>query len=965
MSTSYHVPRTATRLGAWAAALGLSLVLTSPVPAADDSFGVDVAAAPAAGRVEIGGSVTAVTHVDAFGAPWVLYNTSNHLHASLVSGAIQRVYDTEVEGFIRDVLVVDYAGRKIALLAMGSEGLAAVDVTDPRTMTPFLAVTVNYLMDGVTWTEGGGDIVPDNTVQGSSGFITSLASDGVDLWIGDEDFGIHRTTLDALLALTGPTLEPDGSLWIDHETWTLQYAGENPWGGPRDLVLHDGLLYAAQGFLGVGVYDPATLERLGGWNLYTDASVVEDWFIDMDVADEVQPGFLDAVTGMPDYRQASFEILEVWHGGVVAPTPWADFDRYGRYYYNTNAVAVADFGPRTLVYLAAGLGGVVAVEQHAAGPGLAFEYLGYAPGVPAHGPDKPTMGGGEPDGGSLFPHHGAGMLKEAGAVDVAVSGDTVLYTDHFAGLVVLRGADDPAANWRGPDAPYDNDDPTLGDGVLGDHWPDDEFVTSYDMDPYDPADHESLPVWMYGDPSLLVTGEVNGHGGPFHLLPAMDPTTPGIDLALSAGAGGLGFLDLRDLAAPAMGDRWSMEKSFATTTELGARPGASPFPVSIGHTEGVAASDRYLYVADGPHGVSAWRLAFRDGSPVPELHLVANTLQDEYPVEVGGTTVYPTPHAHNLVLDETDDTLFVMCRSLGVRRVDVSGVEAGVGKVGAPLLLTPAPTDLFEHNTESGSVDGLPKQDSAMDMVRVGELAFVADGNNGLTVYDLTKDPTDLQSGFVVSNLGGSAMEKAELGRATGIASWVRPALGMAYAFVAAGPRGVGVVDVSDPSSPVLVKVFEPIKIEDDKVGKADGRAVDVEVRGRFAYFTYDSFGVLAYSLRDLVAPLPPGVEPTKIWSPDGAFDHRPEALARFKLSEIPGYEEVSGGALGLTMTQDGPVVLHVAYGTAGVATILWNDPANPALLELRPTPGEANAVALRGARMFVADGAGGLVFFE
>ena len=28
-----------------------------------------------------------------------------------------------------------------------------------------------------------------------------------------------------------------------------------------------------------------------------------------------------------------FEILEVWHGGVDAPTPWADFDRYGIPFY--------------------------------------------------------------------------------------------------------------------------------------------------------------------------------------------------------------------------------------------------------------------------------------------------------------------------------------------------------------------------------------------------------------------------------------------------------------------------------------------------------------------------------------------------------------------------------------------------------------------------------------------------------
>ena len=30
----------------------------------------------------------------------------------------------------------------------------------------------------------------------------------------------------------------DGTLLIDSETYTLQYAGENPWGGPESLKLY-------------------------------------------------------------------------------------------------------------------------------------------------------------------------------------------------------------------------------------------------------------------------------------------------------------------------------------------------------------------------------------------------------------------------------------------------------------------------------------------------------------------------------------------------------------------------------------------------------------------------------------------------------------------------------------------------------------------------------------------------------
>jgi len=919
-------------------------------------------------RVEIGGATIAAAHVQAFGIEWALFNNSNTLNSTPVVAARARTYSIEVDGFIRDVLVIPYGGKQVALLSTGGNGLVAVDVTDPRRMKLIAAVTVNYYQEGVTWAEGGGDIVPDNVVEGPSGFIASLVTDGVDLWIANEDYGLHRTALSNLLAPTGPTLEPDGTLLVEHEAWTLQYAGELPWGGPRDLVLHDGVLYVAQGFLGLGLYDPVSLERLGGYNLYTDASVFEDWFIDLDVAVDVQPGFLDPITGMPDYNQASFEIKEVWHGGVEAPTPWADFDRYGKYYYNANKVAVANFGPRTLAYIAYGLGGMVAVEVNLQSHDTSWQ--GYAPGVPAHGPEEPTQVGGGPDEGSLYPHYGAGMLKEAGAVDVAVIGNEAYYSDHFAGLTVMAGADDPAANWHGPDAPYDNDDPLLGDGVLGDHWPDYEFVTSYDMSPYDPDDHESLPAWMYVSPSLFVTGEVGGHGNSLALLSAFDPFARGTDLIMAVGAGGMSLVDIVNLGATDPGRRWRVVKSFATTRERGALANGRPLArVDMGHTQGVVASAGRIYVADGPHGVTAWEFTGLGGGPSDIPHVVANTLQDEYPQLVGNTMVYPTPHAYGLVYNPILQELFVLCQGLGLRRLDVSAVEAGLGAVGKPVLMKPARADIFEHNTEDGSVDGTPKQDHAFDVVIEGDMAFLADGGNGLTVYDLTKDPSDLESGFLMSNLGGSAQGKAELGRSTGIALWYHPTLPKRYAFLAAGPRGVGVVDVSDPAAPELVKVFEPIKIEDGKVGHADGRAVDVQVAGNHAYFTYDSFGIACYEVADLIAPLPPGVDPTKIWKVQGGvvlYDHRPEVVALFKLKDVPGFEDVGGGALNFIQRQvAGDLLFHVAYGTAGVATILWTDPALPLLLELDPTPGEAASVEELDGRLFVADGAGGLVYFE
>jgi hypothetical protein len=710
-----------------------------------------------------------------------------------------------------------------------------------------------------------------------------------------------------------------------------------------------------------------TLKQVGAYNLYTDVAMEEDWFLDLDVAQAVQPGFLDAATGMPDYRQASYELLASHGGGGGAiATPWADFDRYGKYYYNSRKIAVHKYDDRTLAFIAYGLGGLVAVDVSgfrtatAAKP-VKVEFVGYVPAVPAHGPDEFIGSHSE----QILPHFGAGMLKEAGIVDVAIRGNRAIASDHFAGLVILRGAHRPEKYWRGAAFPYDNDN-----GVAGDHVPDYEFVTSFDMSPFDPTDHESLPSWMYQAPALLVTGEIAGHGAAFVAMNVLDLDAAGTpDVLLCQGAGGFGFIDVVDLDAPDMASRFTVPAYFPTTDEIGAAPDGTPTQtISIGHTSGVAATNGYLYVADGPHGVSAWKLLDANGFATDDIRLVGNTIQDEYPIDLGGTTLYPATHAKTIVFDGESDSAMTLCQSIGLRRVGAAGVENGLGAIGAPLLMAPARTDIFEHNGEAGKIPTVPKQDHAYDVAIDGDLAYVADGGNGLTIYDLTRDPSVLASGFFVSNLGGATQQEPLLGRTTGIALWEGPG-NSKYALMAAGPRGVGVVDVTDPAFPTLVKVFEPIKLEGEKVGKADGRCVDVLVDGDLAFFTYDSFGIVCYAVADLVAPLPGGVDPTEIWEVQGdvvVFDHRPIALGEYRLRDDPVHADQGGGALGLTATFVGDErILYVAYGVAGVLKLDATDVAAMTFRALVPTVGECEDVAHANGRLFAADSFGGLAAFK
>ncbi|WP_175547543.1 LVIVD repeat-containing protein [Marinobacter antarcticus] len=947
--------------------------------------------------VQIGGATTAVARADMGDTDWAVYNMANRLAMTPIETTAGAVHEIELESFIQDILVVPYETRIYALVAVRESGIAVVDITDPAAMQVLHTTPVNYYQDGITYAEGGGDLVPDVIIEGH-GFIKSLETDGTDLWIADESYGIHRTALANVITET-PVTEDDGTLKIDAEAFTLQYSGEHPWGAPADLQLHeDGNLYAAIGFLGLGIYNPSTLERVGYYNLYTDDSVTEDWFLAMNVDSEVQPGFIDPTTGMPDYNQASFEIKEVWHGDVDAPTPWADFDRYGKYYYKANKLDVETLGSvgseKTLVYLAYGLGGLVAVDASDINN---ITYEGYAPAVPAHGPDEPT---GE-QSQSLFPYFGVGMLKEAGVIDVEVDKDNnrVFYADHFAGLVALDGADSPGVSWKQAGGPFDNDDNPLL------HWPDYEFVTSYDMGAWDVDDNESLPIWMYGAPSLLVTGEVSGHGNSLFLMPTPSDATGGVDVVQATGAGGLNFMDigaLTPLPLPPSSDvdmatRFTVPAYFASTTETFADADGSPSsPLAIGHSQGVATSGQYLYLADGPHGMSVWQIADANGNAMDEPHVVANTVVDEYEVDnPDGSTVYPTPHAYNVILSEDDSLAHVMSQSLGLRRVDISSAEAGQGVPGAPLLLTPQPSDFYEHNLDSGSYGGIKRQDHAYDVDFHGDYAVVADGSNGLTVYDMTMNPADGSGSHVVANLGAGTGNPL-LGRASGVELWTNPADGKVYAFVAAGHSGIAVVDMTgllvDGVTPgmELIKLFQPVKIEEEldgtvHIGKADSRSVDVDVIGDHAYFSYGGFGLLAYSIDDLLEPLPDGVDPTKIWTMGGSggYDYRPEAVAQYRLQTEPGLEDSDPEALYMTpqyfpadkllidgegnwYTLDEPRLLfYVAYGEAGVAKLDWSDPANPILMEHQQTVGEATGTAIAHGRVYVADGGGGMVIFR
>lgn len=950
-----------------------------------------------AGR--LGGATNAVDRYTNPSGEWAVFSMGNRLAVSKIGttkGAVGELRD--LPAAIRSITVIP--GTAKALVALGNQGIAVVDLSTPLAPALVKIVSVGYSRPAFTYVDGGGNPLTSAAATLTDGSITHLLvyNDGVDdqLLIANESFGVQKTRLSNLnTAASGAQLVIDGA-----ESWTLKYAGENPWGGPQHLKMYNNRLYVALAFLGLGIYNPATLARTSFYSVYSDTSTREDWFGKPNEKALDVGAFVDA-DGMPTWEQAQVELKSHSSGTTLSSYPWAAFDRYGKYYYNARRVDVIDVtGPKTMAYIAYGMGGLVAVDvTNPATP----HYAGYVPAAPAHGTDEPTGQQAQ----SILSHHGSGMLKDAGVSDVRVVADSVgtgvkaYMSEHFAGLVVVAGAENPTANWRNAGAPYNNDTNPAK------YWPDYEFVTSYDMTPV-PVGEESMPAYLVATggnfhyPVLLATGEVNGHGGPLLVMPTADAGAAGqVDVVQASGAGGLSFMDITDLtnSGAALENRFSVPVHFASTSEVGAAPAGMPTDVAIGHTGGVTVMGKHLFVADGPHGMSVWRIADASGAPIDDIHLVANTLMDEYP-----TAGYiPAAHASGVYFGDNANRAFVMCQSLGMRSVDVSGVAAGAP--GSPVLLNIAPAGVYEHSTESsGNLGAINGQDHAYGATFYRNYAIVADGGNGLTVYDTSVAANATTGAHVVANLGGTTSGKPPLGRASAVKLWTDASNGKVYAVSSAGPYGVSVVDMTDllvngvRPGMTLIKTFEPIKLEEEEgevhVGSADGKAVDVQIAGDVAYISYDSYGLVAYRMADLIRPLAEqltggvctGIDPTKVFNRQTGVDCRPQAAARYKLQADPAHPEyasLDGGAQYMTVQyfpanrplRDGAgnvyqlttarTLLYVGYGEGGVIKLDWSDLAHPKLMQRQDTIGSADGTAIGNGRVYVADGIGGVAVFK
>ncbi|MCW8851607.1 MAG: hypothetical protein OQK44_02990, partial [Gammaproteobacteria bacterium] len=330
---------------------------------------------------QIGGGTQDVELYNDGASDWTLYTMANRFAATPIGTTKGTVSEITVPGYIQHITVVKaYGGRDYAMLSMGGKGIGVVDITNPAAMVYVRTMTINYMTEEYTFSDGGGTIFTEEATDPATPLTNGPVNDVLvddmgnadpsddQLYIANTAFGIQKTKLSNLMDAIA-----DGVLTIDGaERWTLKYAGEIPWGGPLSLQMHDDgsgkKLYAALGFLGIGIYDPADLTAVGDYNLYSDCisatnststnTKQEDWFgypgrkISCPVAglevlpgqqlapeNPLYPGVPAKADGMPTYIQAAYELGNKndldWY-------PWAEFEKYGKYYYKARGMDLID-----------------------------------------------------------------------------------------------------------------------------------------------------------------------------------------------------------------------------------------------------------------------------------------------------------------------------------------------------------------------------------------------------------------------------------------------------------------------------------------------------------------------------------------------------------------------------------------------------------------------------------------------
>lgn len=238
-------------------------------------------------------------------------------------------------------------------------------------------------------------------------------------------------------------------------------------------------------------------------------------------------------------------------------------------------------------------------------------------------------------------------------------------------------------------------------------------------------------------------------------------------------------------------------------------------------------------------------------------------------------------------------------------------------------------------------VGGFNTIGKAISVQVMGTLAYVADGDAGLQVIDVSNPARPRRLGGLTS---GYAYGVQVVG---------------ALAYVAVGFDGLQVIDVSNPAAPVRVGRYDTI-----------GQAASVQVMGPLAYVADGAAGLQVIDVSNPAAPVRVGAYYTSDFAYSvqvvGSLAYVAASGAGLQVIDVSdpaapvpvGGYDTSGSS---RLVQVVGNLAYVADGGAGLQVIDVSNPDAPSLLGSLKTSSVAYGVQVVGDRAFVADGRWGL----
>ena len=283
---------------------------------------------------------------------------------------------------------------------------------------------------------------------------------------------------------------------------------------------------------------------------------------------------------------------------------------------------------------------------------------------------------------------------------------------------------------------------------------------------------------------------------------------------------------------------------------------AQSMPINVGHavrsnvtSQGVAVSGNYLYVAD-----------YRDGLSIYDITSITN------PILVGNTTTNYGGYARRVVV--SGNYAYVANDVDGLRIYDIS---------------SPTNPVCVGHMNDLYNADGSPAFNGAdaWDIVISGNYAYLANGGDGLRIYDISNPTAPAHAGHKNFNNNGQyacgiaiSGSFAFLADYAGLSTYVilDPAnpqyvgttncnlnggyafsvtISGHYAYVANEGDGMRIFDLSNPLMPVDVG-----HINNGGTSNGTVAASYVAVSGKYAYLANNTDGVRVYDVSDPANPV-------------------------------------------------------------------------------------------------------------